>query len=349
MPLERFAPHAEHRLLRRERVGDERAAEHLRAAGHVRQPFGHQSPGHRLRGGQRPAARTHQVRDHSLHGRGALAEHVVPDAGAYLLAEAGERLVHVSRQAVCGDPHADLRKRGAKREPALVGGDRSLHHFVQRRFARTERLEAPAAIDSPALVEAPDPRQHRVFHHRLHLARHPGHDHDEASLATPVDLDPVSGRGAEWIRQDDGALGKVRLPQIVFGHGAPDGAEQRADVLGGSLVEKHLAAEHRRDRFGGEVVRRRPEASGRDHQVGAIEPAGERPANPLGVVADGDHRHEVDSDLEQLVGEEIRVGVYGEAGSELVARGKDDGLLDHDFPGPILGACPHAGKRVIPG
>jgi len=83
-----------------------------------------------------------------------------------------------------------------------------------------------------------------------------------------------------------------------------------------------------RQGLGGQVVRGGPEATGGDHQVGLVEPAREGPADPLGIVADRDHRHEVDA-ISKSCSARSWSSCLRQAGSELVARGKNDGLLDH--------------------
>jgi len=63
--------------------------------------------------------------------------------------------------------------------------------------------------------------------------------------------------------------------------------------------------------------------------VAQLERVAPRPLESLRVVADGEHRDEVDADLEQLVGDPAGIGVDDASGGELVPGREDDGFRDH--------------------
>ena len=63
-----------------------------------------------------------------------------------------------------------------------------------------------------------------------------------------------SRRGAERIRNDLGAFGKVGLLEVVLRHVAIDGREHAPHRLDARLMAKEFATGNACDRFGGEVV-----------------------------------------------------------------------------------------------
>src|SRR5262249_16921975 len=87
--------------------------------------------------------------------------------------------------------------------------------------------------------------------------------------------------------------------------------------------------EHGAHGLGREVVRGRPDAAGRDDDVGLRERLPPRPFQALRIVADRDHRDDVDAELEELVGDPLRVRVGDAPGRELVAGRQEGGTLDH--------------------
>ena len=146
---------------------------------------------------------------------------------------------------------------------------------------------------------------------------------------TATRLDPIAGRGAHGIRDDDGTLRQQRLLQVVLGHVAAERREQLADAVGGVAVLDERHAEHACDRLVGQVVGGRPDAARRDDDVGQLERPLPCPGEAVGVVADGEHRDDVEPEAEELVGDPAGVGVGDPPGGELVARRQDGDALDH--------------------
>jgi hypothetical protein len=130
---------------------------------------------------------------------------------------------------VLADPHG-------RRGPSTWRVDTQSQQLVEFRFGQPEGAE-DAGGELPALAPADQPRQHRLVHHLLHLARH-ARQADHGALARgPVDQADEAGRGARRIRHDRGTLRKQRLLPVVGGHLAASRAEPVFDRSQGSRIE----------------------------------------------------------------------------------------------------------------
>src|SRR5271170_1595352 len=83
------------------------------------------------------------------------------------------------------------------------------------------------------------------------------------------------------------------------------------------------------DRFSGKVVGSWPDPTGRKDHVTQFHSGSPSPFEPLGDVADGEHRDQVDTDFIKLVGEIVRVAVDHLASRDFVAGRKNHRSFDH--------------------
>src|SRR5262245_2524469 len=283
-----------------------------------------QAAGARLGGRDRETALAEQPSHGLLHGHGTFTVAV----GAYCrpqpIAYSRQALRSGSGLAVRHDAHRDLREAGAERHPALGGIDDARDQLVEARLGDTEGLERACQVDVAATLR-PQPWQHRLLHHRLHLARD-ARQHDDGAAAV---RDAVARRRSERVRHDHRAGGHERLLQVVLGHRATGCGEETPDAVGRHGVLDQRNAEDAGDGLAGEVVGSGPDAAGRDHDVRLRDRLAPRPREPLGPVAHREHADDIDADLEQLVGDPARVGVDDAPGGELVAGRQEGGALDH--------------------
>jgi outer membrane protein assembly factor BamB len=305
-------------------VRDDAAAHVGRAAGYVGEPVRHETARTRLRrcDGESPLG---EQASHRLFERdGALAVAARADRGAQPVADDRQALARHRRLAVHHHAHRHLGKAGAERDPSLGRVDHPGNQLVETRFGHTEGLEGPRQVDVAAALRA-QPRQHRLLHHRLHLAGHTG-QHDEMAVAV---RDTIAGRRAERVRYQHRTLRHERLLQVVQWHRATGGREPAPDAVCrlGVLDQRH--AEHARHGLAGEVVGSRTDAARRDDHVRLLERLVPRPLKPVGIVPDRDDAGDVDADLEELVCDPARVRVDDPTRRELVAGGQDGRALDH--------------------
>jgi hypothetical protein len=222
------------------------------------------------------------------------------------------------------DPDRHLGEARAERHAALARVDDAGDQLVEPGLRDAEGLERVREVDVAPLLGA-EPRQDRLVHHRLHLARHAGQDDDVLAAG----LHAIAGRGAERVRNDHVAFRHHRLLQVVERHLDAARREELADAVRRRRVLDELPPEHRTDRLGREVVGGGPDAAGRDDDVRERHRLLPRPLEPLRIVPDDDDRDDVDPELEELVGDPLRVRVGDAAGGELVAARQDDGTPDH--------------------
>ena len=111
------------------------------------------------------------------------------------------------------------------------------------------------------------PRLHLLGVHPEHLARHAGHG-DHGGLA---DVHPDAGRGAGHVGDRLGPARQECLHAVAVGHDAAAAREHLADVFERLGVFLQFDAGRRGERFARQVVERRPEAAGRDDEVGPLD------------------------------------------------------------------------------
>ncbi len=227
------------------------------------------------------------------------------------------------------DFQRNLREARAERDLRFIRLDQSRHRFVECRLAHPESLEDFHCVNLVGAAIRRDPRNHRIFHHRFHLARD-ARQHDQMrGMTAQRHRHSEAWRGAERILNDGRTLGEVGLLEIVLGHRAADRREQFFHVIDGGLVATQLHSRDARDRFGGQVIGGRPDAAGRNHDVALFDRRAPRPFQTIGNVADRQHRDQVDANFRELVGKVVGVGIDDLAGSDFVAGGKNHSVLNH--------------------
>ena len=90
-------------------------------------------------------------------------------------------------------------------------------------------------------------------------------------MNVPADSSQSPGAVPREFSSRSAPSGHHRLPFIYFGHGPPQAAKTRLDILQHGTIEHELAAEQFRDRLARQIVERRSQAAGGDHKFGAIE------------------------------------------------------------------------------
>ena len=151
---------------------------------------------------------------------------------------------------------------------------------------------------------------------------------------------PKARRGAERIANHLRGFGQVGLLEIVLGHDAVDRGEDAFHVIDAFLVAHQFAAGDTSDGLVGQVVGGRPDSAGRDNHVRHRHRGFPRPLQPLRDVAHGQHRDDFDTDLGELVGDVVGIGIHYSAGGDFVAGGKNDRSLNHRLlPCPRVPGC----------
>ena len=271
-----------------------------------------------------------QLRDDLFHRGVALGVDEVCDSPAHALAQFLELALGLARLALDRHAQRNLREGRAKRDPRLLGLDQSGDRLVESRLADAEGLEDAHREDRVAAAVLSEPRDDAVLHHRFHLARHARHHDQMAGVAVGLrHRHPKARRGAERIANHLRGFGQVGLLEIVLGHHAVDRREDAFHVVDAFLVAHEFAAGDASHGLVGQVVGGRSDSAGRDDHVGHLHGGLPRPLQPLGHVADGQHRDELDAGFGELVGEVVGIGVHYPAGGDFVAGGENDRLLNH--------------------
>ena len=193
-------------------------------------------------------------------------------------------------------------------------------------FARAKALDIPPQND-PAATHAAEGREQITLPHLPHFRRHARQGEEPATAAIrPRNVQVDARRGAVRIRHDAAARGEAGLKLVALGHFPLPPGKELPDVFEGFRHHDERAIGRRGERLAGEIVGRRPQAAGRDDDVGPPDRAAEDVDAGLQLVADGRVIQYADAQLAQSLAEPLRVGVEELSARDFVANGEDLGI-----------------------
>src|SRR5918998_218639 len=245
-----------------------------------------------------------------------------------------------------GDAQAHLTLARQRGDGGVRGVEELLDLLRERRLPETGEVER--LRDDGAVAAASEQRFERLLEHALHLRGHPRQGREERAL--PLDERPH--RRPERVGDQLRPFGEERLLVVGWRGRAAELRELAVHVLARLLVLDHLPARQGRQALVGQVVRGRPEAAGRNHQVGPRDGLLEGADDPLGVVADGGVAVDADPELGEALAHPGRVGVYEVPEEHLGAYGQDLRaayvLLPVSHPFILQSAGWKTGRKLMP-
>ena len=142
-----------------------------------------------------------------------------------------------------------------------------------------------------------------------------------------IAVEPLAGRAAGFVLQQDGAVDDVGLLFVVGRHGDAPRQEFELQREKGFIVTMKREAERCGDCLAGKVIFRGAEAAGENDDVGAADRDGGGGGEMVEVIADDGFEGDRDAELVEGSGEVKRVGVLTVRRQHLGTGGDDFG--DH--------------------
>ena len=264
-----------------------------------------------------------------FHSHVALAVDERADTAADTVGQLCEPGLGLLGLATHGHPHGDLRKAGAEGQAALVLPHRAGNQFVQAGLADAEGLEGAAEEHLSPATHLPQPGQDGLLHHRLHFTWHSWEDDQVLAAVRSVEIHPIARRRAEVVGDDGRAGREVCLFEVVFRHRAVERGKDAADALSHLFRKEQPDPGNLGDQLGRQIVRRRANAAGRDDDVSLGERLLPGPDDAVGHVTYGDDCNDLDSGLDQFIGEVVGIGIDHLAGGDLVPGAENGRAFDH--------------------
>ncbi len=154
--------------------------------------------------------------------------------------------------------------------------------------------------------------------------RRAGQQHDDFFLPFILAADPLSGRAAIGVGQDDGPGHHVRLLEIIGRHVLPaarrEASFQTGDNLGIAAQSESQCIGYR---FTSEIVFRRSQAAHEDHDLGTRKCQASRARKMFAVVAHDGLEYDIDAQQVELFREIKRVRILAERSQQLRADGNN--------------------------
>src|SRR5712692_8567897 len=113
-----------------------------------------------------------------------------------------------------------------------------------------------------------------------------------------VEVQPVAGRSAEVVGNDDRTHREMRLFQVILRHRSVEGGKNATDTLSHFLGEEETDAGNLGDQVGGQVVSRRTDAASGDNDVGLSNGLLPGPDDAFGDAPPSENRDDIDSGLD---------------------------------------------------
>ena len=173
----------------------------------------------------------------------------------------------------------------------------------------------------------PQPLHALLFEQRLHLMRRTGQQDDDFFFAFILPADPLSGRAAVGIGQNDGPGDHIRLLEIVGRHLFPAARRKAAFQTNDDFrIAAQLQSQRVGHSFAGEVVFRRPQTAHEDHNFRARKSEAGRPRQMFAIVADDRLENHIDAQQVQPFREVKGIRVLAEGSQQLGADGDNLGI-----------------------